>query len=355
MRILSLDLSKYKTVACDYEAETGRHQFATVLRTPKGLHDLIVDREPDRVVIEICSIAGWVCDLVRSLGIEMQVASTNDERWQWRKVKTKNDRRDGLKLAQLSARKELDLVHVPQIEMRQWRALIAYRQHLVQRRTKIKNHIRELLLREGQLLPRQRSAWTQDGLAALEAMVKPLREVSMDELWRGELEVELAQFKAVQAQLTEVVAKLDALGAANHNVRLLQTARGVGPRLAEAVVTMFDDPRRFRRGASVSAYIGMVPKQWDSGETERLGKITRHGNRLVRSLLVEVAWCALRHNPWARETYQRISGGKKSRKKIAIVAVGRKLLVRCWAMLRDQTPWHWEGQSAVVTPPAPIA
>jgi transposase len=355
MRILSLDLSKYKTVACDYEAETGRHQFATVLTTPKGLHDLIVDRDPDRVVIEICSIAGWVCDLVRSLGIEMQVASTNDERWQWRKVKTKNDRRDGLKLAQLSARNELDLVHVPRSEMRQWRALIAYRHHLVQRRTKIKNHIRELLLREGQLLPRHRSAWTQDGLAALEAMVKPLREVSMDELWRGELEVELAQFKAVQAQLTEVVAKLDALGAANHNVRLLQTASGVGPRLAEAVVTMFDDPGRFHRGASVSAYIGMVPKQWDSGETARLGKITRHGNRLVRSLLVEVAWCALRHNPWARETYQRISGGKKSRKKIAIVAVGRKLLVRCWAMLRDQTAWHWEGQSAVVTPPAPTA
>ena len=209
--------------------------------------------------------------------------------------------------------------------------------------------------RAGQLLPRYRSAWTQEGLAALEAMGKPLREVSMDELWRGELEVELAQFKAVQAQLTEVVAKLDALGAANHNVRLLQTAKGVGPRLAEAVVTMFDDPRRFRRGASVSAYIGMVPKQWDSGETARLGKITRHGNRLVRSLLVEVAWCALRHNPWARETYQRISGGKKSRKKIAIVAVGRKLLVRCWAMLRDQTPWHWEGQSAVVTPPGTTA
>jgi transposase len=67
MRILSLDLSKYKTVACDYEAESGRHRFATVLTTPKALHDLIVDREPQRVVIEICSIAGWVGDLVRSL------------------------------------------------------------------------------------------------------------------------------------------------------------------------------------------------------------------------------------------------------------------------------------------------
>ena len=168
MRILSLDLSKYKTVACEYEAETGRHQFATVLTTQKALHDLIVDREPDRVVTEICSIAGWVCDLVRSLGIEMQVASTNDERWQWCKVKRKNDRRDGLKLAQLSARNEPNLVHVPRSEMRQWRALIAYRHHLVQRRTKIKNHVRELLLREGQLLPRHRSALTQAGLAALE-------------------------------------------------------------------------------------------------------------------------------------------------------------------------------------------
>ena len=55
MKILSLDLGKYKTVGCEYEAETGRHSFVTVGTTPKGLHDLIVDREPDRVVIEICS------------------------------------------------------------------------------------------------------------------------------------------------------------------------------------------------------------------------------------------------------------------------------------------------------------
>lgn len=90
----------------------------------------------------------------------------------------------------------------------------------------------------------------------------------------------------------------------------------------------------------MSAYIGMVPKEFDSGETERRGRITRHGSRLVRSLLVEVAWAGLRYNPWVRETYQRISGGKKSRGKIAIVAVGRKLLVRCWAMLRHNMAWQ---------------
>jgi transposase len=342
MRILALDLGKFKSVACEYEAESGRHRFATIPTNPKALHDLIVDREPDRVVIEICSIAGWVGDLVRTLGIELQVANTNDERWHWRKVKTKNDRNDALKLAQFSAVNQLRLVHVPEAQMRQWRALIAYRQHLVQRRTKIKNHIRELLLREGQLLPRYRSAWTQEGVANLEAMAKPFSEVKLNELWRGELGVELAQFKAVQQQLAEVVTKLDDLGATNRGVQLLRTIGGVGPRLAEAVVTMFDDPHRFRTAGQVGSYIGMVPKQFDSGETERSGRITRHGNRLVRSLLVEVAWCAMRHNPWARETYQRISGGKKSRRKIAIVAVGRKLLVRCWAMLRHQTEWHWQ-------------
>ena len=86
-------------------------------------------------------------------------------------------------------------------------------------------------------------------------------------------------------------------------------------------------------------------KELDSGETERRGRITRQGNRVVRSLLVEVTWVGLRHNPWVRANYQRISGGKKSRKKIAVVAVGRKLLVRCWAMLRDGTPWHWQPSS----------
>lgn len=355
MRILALDLGKYKTVACDYEAETGRHSFVTIPTTGKALHDLIVDRDPDRIVIEICSVAGWVSDLVQALGIELQVANTTDERWHWRRVKQKNDRRDALKLAQLSTVNQLKLVYVPQTEVRQWRALITYRQHLVQRRTKIKNHIRDLLLREGQLLPRYRSAWTEVGLSALAEMVKPLAEVSMNELWRGELGVELAQFQAVQEQIAEVVAKLDALGAANHKVRLLRSISGVGPRLAEAVVAMFDDPHRFHTAGEVGAYIGMVPKSFDSGETERTGRITRHGNRLVRSLLVEIAWASLRHNPWARETFQRISGGKKSRRKIAIVAVGRKLLVRCWAMLRHQTPWHWEAQSTVVTPRARAA
>jgi transposase len=345
MKILALDLGKFKTVACAYEAETARHRFVSVVTTPQALHDLIVEVEPDRVVIEICSIAGWVCDLVRTLGIEIQVANTSEEVWRWRKVRRKNDRRDALKAAQLSAVNQLREVYVPEKEMRQWRALITYRQRLVQRRTKIKNHLRDLLQREGKMMARRQGAWTLRGIEQLEELARPLSSVETDELWRGELALELTQLRAVQQQLDTVEEKLNVMGAADARVQLLRTIPGVGPRLAEAIVTLLVDPHRFGKAGEVSAYIGMVPKELDSGETERRGRITRQGNRVVRSLLVEVTWVGLRHNPWVRENYQRISGGKKSRKKIAVVAVGRKLLVRCWAMLRDGTPWQWQPSS----------
>ena len=346
MKILALDLGKYKSVGCDYERESGEHRFKGIGTTPAALQRLVEEIKPDRVVIEVCNIAGWVCDLFRGMGVEVQVANTSDDAWRWRKVKKKNDRCDALKAAQLSAVNQLREVHIPVIEVRQWRALIAYRQQLVRRRGKVKNHIRDLLLREGQILPRGAKCWTQLGLARLTAMAQPLNGVGLRELWRGELDMELRQLAGVQKEIDVAEEKLNAIGAADPRVQLLRTIPGVGPRLSEAIVALLDRPERFRKPNEVSAYIGMVPKELDSGETERRGRITRHGSRLVRSLLVEVAWAGLRYNPWVRETYQRISGGKKSRKKIAIVAVGRRLLVRCWAMLRDGTSWQWASTKA---------
>ncbi|HYN82120.1 MAG TPA: IS110 family transposase [Gemmatimonadaceae bacterium] len=291
-------------------------------------------------MIEICPLAGWICELVRTLGIEIQVASTAHDAWRWKNVKRKNDRQDALKLAQLSVMNQLTLVHVPERAVRQWRLLIQFRQRLVGRRTKIKNHIRDLLSRAGLSLTRGHGAWTIKGLAELEALARPLGAVGADELWRGELAIELQSLKEIAAPMRAVEQKLDELAQADKSVQLLQTIPGVGPRLAEALVTLIDNPQRFKRGKEVGAYIGMVPKQLQSGETNRLGRITRQGNRLVRSLLVEVGWIGLRYNAWIRAVYERVRRGSKARKKIAMVAVARRLLIRCWAMLRDGTPWR---------------
>ena len=133
---------------------------------------MVQEVNPDRVVIEVCSIAGWVCDLLGGMGIEVQVANTSDDAWRWRKVKQKDDRRDALKAARLSAVNQLREVYIPANEVRQWRALITYRQQLVRRRTKIKNHIRDLLLREGQIL------------RAREQVLEPVGHRTVNQCWR---------------------------------------------------------------------------------------------------------------------------------------------------------------------------
>ncbi len=69
------------------------------------------------------------------------------------------------------------------------------------------------------------------------------------------------------------------------------------------------------------------------------GRISKAGNPLLRELLVEIAWLGVRNKTWMREVYERVLRGSDKRKKIAIVAVARRLLVKLWAMLRDGTEW----------------
>jgi transposase len=130
---------------------------------------------PERVVIEACPAAGWVCDLVQRMNIPIQVANGNDERWKWKTVKDKSDRKDALKLAQLSEMENLPTVHVPKPAVRQWRSLIEYRHGLIARRTAIKNSIRSIYERQGVGLPSRTTAWTQQALAELDKEARARR------------------------------------------------------------------------------------------------------------------------------------------------------------------------------------
>ena len=115
----------------------------------------------------------------------------------------------------------------------------------------------------------------------------------------------------------------------------------MGLRLAELLVALFDDPHRFGSGRQVGSYLGLVPRQFQSGAMDRHGRITRHGNPLARALLVEVAWLGLRWNGRLRAIYERVHRGSRARRKVAIVAVARRLAVFAWAMLRDGVTEAW--------------
>jgi len=199
--------------------------------------------------------------------VAVQVANANHEGWRWRNVKRKSDRLDAWKLARLSAAEQLPQVHVPPPAVREHRALIAYRGQLVARRTRIKNTIRSLLHRQG--LP-QRSGpggWTQAQRQQLRRRSRPWPQADGVETWRGMLGEELDALEEVQRRIDRVEAKLDALAAGDERIRRLQTIPCVWPRTAELLVAVIDDAQRFRSGREVGSYLGLTPRQYQSGES----------------------------------------------------------------------------------------
>ena len=350
--ILAIDLGKYKSVACVHDEATGAFRFTTFETTRAELQRLMAKQQPAVVIIEACLLAGWVHDLCAELGIRCLVANTASEAWKFKHLKRKTDRDDAQRLTQLYLLDQLPTVTLPPATVRQWRSLIACRQVLVGRRIAVQNRIRALFVAQGLPAPRGAKAWASTGLAGMATWAKPLGDCAADELWRGLLELSLTEYLQLCELIDQAQTKLDALGKQSADVVLLQTTPGLGPRTAETVAAYLHDARRFDSAKQVSAYSGLVPRQHQSGEMDRRGRISKRGPALLRKMLVECAWCMIRYNAWARAIYLPLTGGGQRRKKQAIVAVARKILVRCWAMLRDRKPWHdpQTGPKATVSP-----
>ena len=340
MKILALDLGKFKTVGCLLDTESTAVEYATIKMVPFAVHNLIASHRPDRVVFEIGPAAGWVHDVAAQSCSDIQVANPNTEGWRWRNVKAKTDRLDALKLARLSAADQLPRVHVPSRSVRQRRGLIAYRHALVARRTEIKNRIRALLHCQGLSMPSGARGWMAASLLRLARMARSVDRVGPEDLWRCELHEELDALTQVRRRIKRIEGCLDALNRSDARVGRLRTIPGVGARTAEVLVAIIDNPHRFRRANQLGSYAGLVPRQFESGQMSRQGRITKQGSRLLRHILIEAAWVALRYNPELRAMFERICGGSKGRRKIAIVAVARRLLVVAWAMLRHQSRWR---------------
>ena len=341
--IIAIDLGKFNSVLCLFDPATAVHSFVTLATNRKSLTDVLdkipgQDRALALVVFETCEISGWVYDLISPMGFRIAVANPATEAWRWTKVKRKTDRDDALKLAKLASMNQLPTVHMPSPQQRQKRRLVHHRRSLVQRRTACKNQIRSIFNQQGLSLPRGAKCWTKAGIEQMRREAKKITACDVDRLWCGRLDIELLVMVMIDRQIKQIDKSLE--GLVDEKVRLLMTVPGVGIGLATTVVVHLDDPARFSSAAKVGAYAGLTPRQNQSGESNRLGHITRRGPSLLRGMLTEVAWMVYRHNPWARDFVNRVSRGVKGRKKIAIVALARKLLVKLWAMLRDNKPWQ---------------
>ena len=348
--ILAIDLGKFNSVLCWYEPKTRGVEYRTVKTTPSELRRELLRQSVERVVIEACSAAGWVHDLCEELHLVCDVANTAGEAWKWKNVKRKTDRDDALKLARLSAVGELATVLVPGKVIREWKSLIGLRKRLVGDRGRGQNRIRSLLVSQGLPAPMGSKAWTSLGLDGLSQLAKPLSECEGSELWRGELAVLIARHRFLEEQIKEVESRLDLVAASSKSVQLLETVPGIGVRTAEVIASYLGNAKRFKNANEVSAYAGLVPRQYQSGETDRRGRITKRGPKMLRTALVECAWCMVRYNAWARSVWLRLQSNGLSKKK-AVVALARKVLVRCWGLLRRDECWRAPALATATAPP----
>jgi transposase len=216
---------------------------------------------------------------------------------------------------------------------------LAVREALVQTRTKYISLARALLRREGLRVPSGASSSFVERLGALEIPKHLQLEISPILKLMGPL----------NRQIERATKDVDKIVHQDPTVRRLCTAPGVGSITAASFAAIIDRPERFKGAHQVEAYLGLVPRELSSGEKQRKGRITKRGDRRTRCLLVEAAWALLRTRRPAvaplRAWTERLAARRGRR--VAVVALARKLAGILYAMMRDGTEFddkHWTTQ-----------
>jgi transposase len=301
----------------------------------KGPRAAVVDRlrqldESFSVCYEASCGYGNLYEALRPLAAHVAVAHPAKLRLIYRD-KRKNDRVDAAKLAKLLLLDMVPSVHVPHVDVRSWRSLIVLRQRVMSQVVRAKNQIRAVLRENDIAGPKW--LWSKRQLAWLE---------SLDELHpvaKLRLELAVEQFKSLSGKIKRLEAELQRYADRHPAVGLLMTIPGVGIRTAETFVAWVDDVARFRRTRQLGAYFGLVPCQDASADRNRLGHITRDGPSVMRKLITEAAWTAIKKCPAFKTYFERVMAGKPERRKIAIVATSHRMIRVMGAMMRTGTAY----------------
>jgi transposase len=339
MKYVGMDIHTRTTTLAIFDPYADNPYERMTIKTIRGSLKTVLDvfktfKEPYQVCYEASTGYGVVYDTLARYADRVVVAHPG----KLGRSKHKNDKADAKTLAKLLFADIVPMVHVPRTDVRAWRRLINHRNRLVNERTATKNALRALL--RGLAIETPRNLWTKKSLAWLCTLELAS---SSDALMR---DVHLAHLTYLEEAIRRVEAELDAIAATHPGVALLQTIPGVGPRTAEAVVAWVDDARRFRTSKSIGNYFGLVPCQDSSADRNRLGRISKAGPPVIRKLLNQAAWQAVRLSPEVRAFRDRIMRDDPERKKKATVATMHYLARVMVAMLLNGTVWAPQGRES---------
>jgi len=333
-KYIGFDIDSNKTSVCIVQ-KSKADRYATIGPDAGSMRKFLVNEKKDcprvHLTFEISGQAGFLYDSLIDCVDSIKVANPDKMTWIYRTAK-KNDRIDARKMAVLLSIGEIPAVHMPTKEVRQWRMVICHRKKLLAGSVTAKNRIRALLKSQGINKPIHRGSWWR---VVNRVWLRGLCVGGFDvnNLWKLQLGNLLDELEMIEKQIASVTEYLDGYLDKQAGGGLLMSIPGVGPRTAEAVLAYTDDVERFAGGKEYCGYFGVTPKLDESGNCRRLGHISKKGPSVVRWVLCESSWKVVRYSKSMKSFYERVMAGQKSRKKIAIVAVARKLLSIMRAML----------------------
>lgn len=245
--------------------------------------------------------------------------------------KVKTDKRDSKKIAEQLAAGRLHSIRIPTEEEENRRLLTRTRGQLVRHRTSIKNQIRMKLHQFGFI------DWEYDKRISLLLIAHILQKELSLEL-SVSLEALVSHWKQLDIQIRNFDKQLRVQATNDPLEEIYRSVPGIGPLNARILANELGDLSQFPNERALFSFTGLTPQEHSSGDTRRLGHISRQGSSRLRHLLVEAAWTAIRHDPALRFDFNRIA--LRSGKKRAIIAIARKLIGRIRAIFKTRSVYR---------------
>ena len=248
--------------------------------------------------------------------------------------RSKNDANDAAAICEAVTRPSMRFVPTKSEQQQSGLMLHRSRQLLVRQRTMLSNAIRGHMAELGII-----SAKGRNGTAELLKIIANTEDDRIPPIARFCLDLLARQYVTIAAEVGSIDKRIHAWHRSCEDSRRLEEIPGIGPIVATALIAEIGDWKQFRSGRNLAAWIGLVPKQHSTGGKERLGSITKQGNRYLRWLLVAGAMAVIRyakkHGTQKRPWLARIMERRPT--KVAAVALANKIARMAWAiMVRDE-------------------
>jgi transposase len=250
----------------------------------------------------------------------------------------KNDRVDSRRLAKNLENNDYGRCRVPNKELREDRQISRLYEQVKRDIVRTSNRIRRAVEFHGLDENFKSGSWTQRDYKSLRKELDKIGISSSLQFSLNLLMDELEYFWELRKKIAKELRELAKTDRYKENVKVLKSVPGIGLLTAIRLMLEWGNLDRFKRKEEFSKFLGLIPWEHSTGETDHKGHITKQGNRSVRGWLIECSWVAVRHDPVLLDKFNRVLSHCGSKKK-AIVAVARKLAIRMRAVILSGEPY----------------